>query len=79
MLGIAWNILRITLLATMTVLAPVARVGLGALSLLSLLIAGIYSLELPYRAFPVMGMLGVALGLALLLILYQLILRSLSE
>ena len=78
MMRVTWNILRIPLLAVLAVLAPVARLVLGGLSLVSLLMAGFYSLELPYRAFPVMGLLGAAVGLALLLSLYQLLLRSLS-
>jgi len=74
----AWHILRFLLLALLTVFAPVARLVLGGLSLLSLLMAGFYTLELPYRAFPVLGMVGVAVGLALSLSLYHALLRILS-
>ena len=78
MMRMAWNFLRIPLLAVLTVLAPVVRLVLGGLSLVSLLMAGFYSLELPYRAFPVLGMVAAAVGLALSLSLYYLLLRALS-
>jgi hypothetical protein len=78
MIRMAWNVLRIPLLALLTVFAPVARLILGGLSLLSLLMAGFYALELPYRAFPVLGMVGAAVGLAVSLSLYHLLLRALA-
>ena len=74
----AWTIVRLPLAALLAICEPVVRVVLAGLGLLFVLTAGFFALVQPARAVPLMGMLGVAVGLLLLLALYYAILRALS-
>lgn len=73
-----WTIVRLPVAALLAICEPVVRVVLAGLALLSVVTAGFFALVQPARAVPLMGMLGVAVGLLLLLALYYAILRALS-
>ena len=73
-----WTIVRVPIAALLAICEPVVRVVLAGLALLFVLTAGFFALVLPAHAAPLLGMLGVAVGLLLLLALYYGILRALS-
>lgn len=77
-LGMLWAIVRVPIAALLAVCEPIVRVVLAGLALLFALTAGFFALVHPARAVPVLGMLGVAVGLLLLLALYYGILRAVS-
>lgn len=73
-----WTIVRLPIAALLAICEPVVRVVLAGLALLFVLTAGFFALVQPAHAVPLLGMLGVAVGLLLLLALYYGILRALS-
>jgi hypothetical protein len=73
-----WIVVRVPIAALLAICEPVVRVVLAGLALLFVLTAGFFALVLPAHAVPLLGMLGVAVGLLLLLALYYGILRALS-
>ena len=73
-----WMVVRVPIAALLAICEPVVRVVLAGLALLFVLTAGFFALVLPTHAAPLLGMLGVAVGLLLLLALYYGILRALS-
>jgi hypothetical protein len=73
-----WTIVRLPVAALLAICEPVVRVVLAGLALLFVLTAGFFAVVQPAHAVPLLGMLGVAVGLLLLLALYYGILRGLS-
>lgn len=73
-----WTIVRLPVAALLAICEPVVRVVLAGLALLFVVTAGFFALVQPAHAVPLLGMLGVAVGLLLLLALYYGILRALS-
>ena len=56
----------LSLSAVLGLLEPLARLVLGSLAALALLLSGFYAFAVPFKAFPVFGLLGAALTLTLL-------------
>lgn len=73
-----WTIVRLPVAALLAICEPVVRVVLASLALLFVLTAGFFALVQPVHAVPLLGMLGAAIGLLLVLALYYGILRALS-
>ena len=57
----------LSLSALLGLLEPLARLVLGSLAVLALLLSGFYAFAVPFKAFPVFGLLGAALALTLLI------------
>jgi hypothetical protein len=73
-----WVLVRLPIAALLAICEPVVRVVLAGSALLLVFTTGFLALVRPAHAVPLLGMLGVAVGLVLLLALYYGILRALS-
>ena len=51
--------------ALLSLIEPLVRLILGVLAVLALLLSGFYAFAVPFKAFPVFGLLGAALTLSL--------------
>jgi hypothetical protein len=77
-LRLAWTVVRLPIVVLLAICEPIVRTVLAGLALLLVMTAGFFILALPLHAFPLFGMLNVAIGLILLLGLYYALLRVLS-
>jgi hypothetical protein len=73
-----WTLVRLPIAALLAICEPVVRIALAGSALVLVFTAGFLALVRPAHAVPLLGMLGVAVGLVLLLALYYGILRALS-
>jgi hypothetical protein len=73
-----WHFARLPVLAVLLLAAPVVRLALGALGLLSLMAALFYRFFSPLPHPPFWTLLGFAVGCGLTLLLYERLLRLLS-
>ncbi len=78
-LRLAWQAIRLPVFAFLVILEPVARVVLCALALLGVLMAFFFEYLTTLPNFPFWGMLGFAVGCALLLALYYGLIRLFSR
>jgi hypothetical protein len=75
-----WNLIRAPFLALLGLAEPLVRIGLTALGLLSLLMAGFYRLAgAAVHHSPVIGFLVLAIGCGMGLLGYGSLLRRLSR
>jgi hypothetical protein len=77
-LRVLWNCVRLPVFAVLVLAAPLVRLVLGALGLLSLLVAFFYQLFSPLPHPPFWSLLGFAIGCGVALVLYERLLRVLS-
>ena len=77
-LRVMWHFLRLPVLAVLLLAAPLVRLALGALGLLSLLAALFYRFFSPLPHPPFWTLLGFAVGCGLALVLYERLLRLFS-
>jgi len=77
-LRVCWHLVRLPVFALLLVAAPLVRLALGALGLLSLLAALFYEFFSPLPHPPFWTLLGFAVGCGLTLLLYERLLRLLS-
>lgn len=73
-----WLVIRLPAFALLAILAPVARLLLGSLALLGVLMALFWKLLGPPH-FPFIAMLGASIGCGLALAGYEALLRLLSR
>lgn len=73
---VAWTAIRLPTLALLVILEPVVRLLLAGGALLMTLTAIFYAIVRPAPAGPVLGMVGVAVGLFLLLAVYYALLKA---
>ena len=77
-LRVLWHLVRLPVFALLVVAAPLVRLVLGGLGLLSLLAALFYEFFSPLPHPPFRTLLGFAVGCGLTLLLYERLLRLLS-
>lgn len=77
-LRVLWHFARLPVLAVLLLAAPLVRLALGALGLLSLLGALFYRFFSPLPHPPFWTLLGFAVGCGLTLLLYERLLRLFS-
>jgi hypothetical protein len=73
-----WNLICLPIVLLLAILEPVVAFALGALALLGVLTTIFFKL-IAAPHFPVWTMLSISLGFALALVLYEGLLRALSE
>jgi len=73
-----WHVVRTPVFAILLVSAPLVRLVLAALGLLSILAALFYELVSPLPHPPFWSLLGFAVGCGLTLLLYERLLRLFS-
>lgn len=78
LLGTAWTLVRLPLLALLVILEPVARIVLAGSALLLTVAAFFWGALLGLSAFPFWGLLALAIGAWLLLFFYYALLRVFS-
>ena len=77
-LRVLWHFVRLPVFALLVLAAPLVRLVLGAVGLLSLLAALFYEFFSPLPHPPFWTLLGFAVGCGLTLLLYERLLRLLS-
>lgn len=77
-LRVLLNLVRLPVFAVLVLAAPLVRLALGALGLLSLLAALFYQFFSPLPHPPFWSLLGFAVGCGLTLVLYERLLRLFS-
>jgi hypothetical protein len=77
-LRVLWHLVRLPVFAVLLLAAPLVRLALGALGLLSLLAAVFYQFFSPLPHPPFWSLLGFAVGCGLTLVLYERLLRLFS-
>ena len=77
-LWLLWQCVRVPLFLFLAVLEPVVSFVLGALALLGVLTALLWEAVHPLH-FPFFLVLGISLGFAFLLVIYEAVLRFLSR
>jgi len=77
-LRVLWHLVRLPVFAVLVLAAPLVRLALGALGLLSLLAALFYQFFSPLPHPPFSSLLGFAIGCGLTLLLFERLLRLLS-
>jgi hypothetical protein len=77
-LRVLLNLVRLPVFAVLLLAAPLVRLALGALGLLSLLAALFYQFFSPLPHPPFWSLLGFAVGCGLTLVLYERLLRLFS-
>jgi hypothetical protein len=77
-LRVLWHLVRLPVFAVLVLAAPLMRLALGALGLLSLLAALFYQFFSPLPHPPFWSLLGFAVGCGLTLVLYERLLRLFS-
>jgi hypothetical protein len=77
-LRVLWHLVRLPVFAVLVLAAPLVRLALGALGLLSLLAALFYQFFSPLPHPPFWSLLMFAVGCGLTLLLYERLLRLLS-
>ena len=79
LLWLLWQVIRLPILAFLVILEPFVRLVLAGAALLLILTAFFYRLFTRVPHFPFWGMIGIAVGSMLLLMLYYALLRLLSD
>ena len=77
-LRVLWHLVRLPVFAVLMLAAPLVRLALGGLGLLSLLAAFFYQFFSPLPHPPFWSLLGFAVGCGLTLVLYERLLRLFS-
>jgi hypothetical protein len=77
-LRVLWHLVRLPVFAVLVLAAPLVRLVLSAMGLLSLLAALFYEFFSPLTHPPFWSLLGFAIGCGLTLVLYERLLRFLS-
>jgi hypothetical protein len=77
-LRVLWHLVRLPVFAALVAAAPLVRLALGALGLLSLVTALFYQFFSPLPHPPFWSLLGFAVGCGLTLLLYERLLRLFS-
>ena len=77
-LRVLWHLVRLPVFALLVLAAPLVRLVLGALGLLSLLAALFYEFFSPLPHPPFWTLLGFAVGCGVTLLLYERLLRLFS-
>ena len=77
-LRLLWHLVRLPVFALLVLAAPLVRLALGALGLLSLLAALFYEFFSPLPHPPFWTLLGFAVGCGLTLLLYERLVRLFS-
>jgi hypothetical protein len=77
-LRVLWQLVRLPVFAVLVLAAPLVRLALGALGLLSLLAALFYQFFSPLPHPPFWSLLGFAVGCGLTVVLYERLLRLFS-
>lgn len=73
-----WNVIRLPIIATLTVVEPVVRTALAGIALLGIATALFSEFVVRAPNFPFWPMIGVSVGSALLLMLYYALMRVFS-
>jgi len=77
-LRVLWHLVRLPVFALLVLAAPLVRLALGALGLLSLLAALFYEFFSPLPHPPFWTLLGFAVGCGVTLLLYERLVRLFS-
>jgi hypothetical protein len=77
-LRLLWHLVRVPVFALLVLAAPLVRLALGALGLVSLLAALFYEFFSPLPHPPFWTLLGFAMGCGVTLFLYERLLRLFS-
>lgn len=78
-LRLLWNLVRLPILAVLTLLEGVAQTVLGGLAFLSLVTALFFEYATPVARFPFWETLTFSAGCVLALVLYYILVRVLSR
>jgi len=77
-LRVLWQLLRVPVYVLLRIAQPIVRLGLGALALLSFLLALFYYLTSSLPHSPFLPLLGFSLLCGVILVVYEALLRVFS-
>ncbi len=78
-LQLTWRLIRLPVLTLLVILQPVIGVAFGGLALLGVLMSFFFKVSGASPHFPFLTMLAISVGLGLVLIGYEALIRRLSQ